>query len=141
MSLENKKAPAPYNLDYVASHYRNYVIFGAIIALGLDLLQDEIGGGNTVSGLDYDALPGIPHEIALPITGWAFLTLGLALCFWNAFVALRDMAIWRKHSHDETRHAFVAKKITITAALILGMLIPYGFAMMVVGSFNSALSN
>lgn len=140
MSLENKKQPASYNLDYVASHYRNYVIFGAIIALGLDLLRDEVGGGNTVSGLDYDALPGVPHEIALSISGWAFLTLGLALCFWNAFVAVRDMAIWRKNSDTED-HALFAKRITITAALILGMLIPYGFAMMVIGSFNAALSD
>ncbi|MHB2267080.1 hypothetical protein [Aliihoeflea sp. PC F10.4] len=139
MSLEQQ--PAPYTLDYVASHYRNYVIFGAIIALGLDLFQAEIGAGNTVSGLDYDALPGIPQDFALSIIGWAFLSLGLVLCVWNAFIAIRDMANWRKRSHREKHPVFVLKKATIIAALLLGILIPYGFAMMVMWSFNSAFLN
>ena len=130
---------SPYKLDYIAGYFRNHAIFAAVIALGLDLLADEFAGGRTISGIDYETLPGVPHDILLLVAGVAFLALGIALSLWNTFASVKGVKEFHAASPAKVARPHFAVRCLVLSALGLGALIPYGFAMLGLRVLTNAL--
>lgn len=116
---------SPYALDYVAAYFRNYAIFGAVLALGLDMVVENSGRDGPVPIGDYDMLPGIPHHALIPLAGSVLLAVGALLCLWNMVAAIGDL--YHARSQPQTRGWPL--RILVYCAILVGATIPYGLVM------------
>lgn len=118
--------PVPARLlDLVAGYYRNYAIFCAVFALGLELASDNNAGGGLLSYLDYGDLPGMPHAALVSAAGYLLMGMAIALSLWNLGAAL--MQWW---PHKPLGHRAGGALIGFT--YVMGAIIPYGLVMILI---------
>lgn len=109
------------SLDLVAGYYRNYAIFCAVFALGLELASENSPGRGMLSHLDYRGLPGMPHAAVVSAAGYVVMGMAIALSVWNLGATLVQ---WR--GKPATRRASDA---FIGFIYFIGAIIPYGLVM------------
>ncbi len=114
-------------LNSVIEYYRNYIIGGAIIALGIDMVSESSNGGQRY-GVDFDSLPGVPSVGFVLFFGILYVGMGLMLCFWNAVIALSRLRDDRRAGNTRSLTA----RLIAHAAVYLGLLIPAGFTSIMV---------
>lgn len=108
-------------LDLVAGYYRNYAIFCAVFALGLELASENNIGGGFLSHLDYGGLPGMPHAVLVSAAGYLLMGMAIALSVWNLGATLMQ---WRA-----TPAGRRASDALIGFTYFMGAIIPYGLVM------------